>query len=55
MQVNQILDKIQAVHPEWCEKTMAAVEAKINAANQEDNDAPVAESAASAVKSMDVS
>ena len=34
VQVNQVLDKIQVVHPDWCQKTMASVEAKINAARQ---------------------
>ena len=55
MQVNQVLDKIQAVQPEWCQKTMALIEAKINAATNDDDDITLAETNATTVKSMDVS
>jgi hypothetical protein len=55
VQVNQVLDKIQAVHPDWCQKTMASVEAKINAATNDDDDTTTAEQASTTVKSMDVS
>ena len=54
VQVNQILDKIQVVHPEWCEKTMAAIEVKINAAPNDEHDAPMMETTTT-VRSMDVS
>jgi hypothetical protein len=55
VQVNQVLDKIQAVHPDWCQKTMASVEAKINAATNDDDDMTTAEQVSTTVKSMDVS
>jgi len=55
VQVNQVLDKIQAVHPDWCQKTMASVEAKINAATNDDDDTPIPETNTTTVKSMDVS
>jgi hypothetical protein len=56
VQVNQVLDKIQVVHPDWCQKTMASIEAKINAAAaNEDNDTTTAEQATTTVKAMDVS
>ncbi len=55
VQVNQVLDKIQAVHPDWCQKTMASVEAKINSATNDDDDMTTAEQVSTTVKSMDVS
>ncbi len=56
VQVNQLLDKIQAVHPDWCQKTMALVETKINVATNEDDDMTMAEQVTTTtVKSMDVS
>ncbi|CAF4921423.1 unnamed protein product, partial [Rotaria sp. Silwood1] len=54
VQVNQVLDKIQAVHPDWCQKTMALVEAKINAATNDDDDTPIAETNTTTVKPMDI-
>ncbi len=50
-----MLDKIQVVHPDWCQKTMASIEAKINAAANEDDDTTTAEQATTTVKAMDVS
>ncbi|CAF0946957.1 unnamed protein product [Adineta ricciae] len=55
VQVNQVLDKIQAVHPEWCEKTMATIEAKINATTNDEHDTPMMETTTTTVRSMDVS
>lgn len=50
-----MIDKIQAVHPDWCQKTMALVEEKINAATNENDDLGVPESNPTTVKPMDVS
>ena len=55
VQVNQVLDKIQAVHPDWCQKTMTSVEAKITAAANDDEHISIAEQATTNVRSMDVS
>lgn len=55
VQVNQVLDRIQAVHPDWCQRTMALVEAKINAATNDDDQTSVVEQATTTVRSMDVS
>jgi len=55
VQVNQVLDKIQLVHPDWCQKTMASVEAKINAATNDDDHISTAEQSIATVKSMDIS
>ena len=56
VQVNQVLDRIQAVHPDWCVSTMALIEEKINAATRDDEeDAMQAESSTTDVKAMDVS
>lgn len=56
VQVNEVLDKIQAVHPDWCLKTMTAIEAKINAAANDGDEIGVEETTTTAeVKSMDVS
>lgn len=38
VQVNQILDKIQTVHPDWCAKSLAMIETKINVANASTDD-----------------
>ena len=53
--MNQVLDKIQAVHPDWCQQTMTLVEAKINAATNDNEHRSIAEQATTTVRSMDVS
>ncbi len=53
--MNQVLDKIQVVHPDWCQTTMALVEAKINAAANDDDHISTAEQPTTTVKSMDIS
>ena len=55
VQVNQVLDKIQAVHPDWCQKTMASIEAKINAATNDDENISIAEQPTASTKPMDTS
>ena len=56
VQVNQVLDKIQVVHPDWCQKTMATIEAKINAANNDDEPISIAEQpTTTSAKAMDTS
>ncbi|CAF3250381.1 unnamed protein product [Rotaria socialis] len=55
VQVNQVLDKIQAVHPDWCQKTMALVEENISASTNDDDDIGVAEINTTTAKPMDVS
>ena len=55
VQVNQVLDRIQAVHPDWCQKTMASIEAKISAATHDNDETIMREQNTTTVKSMDVS
>jgi hypothetical protein len=55
VQVNQVLDKIQVVHPDWCLQTMTSIETRINAATH-DNDVLVSEEInGTEIKSMDIS
>lgn len=58
VQVNQVLDRIQAVHPDWCQKTMASIEARINAATNDNDDTMITEqptTTTTTAKAMDVS
>jgi hypothetical protein len=55
VQVNQVLDRIQVVHPDWCQKTMASVEAKINAATNDGDHISIVEQPTTTIKSMDIS
>lgn len=55
VQVNQIVDKIQAVHPDWCQKMMASIEEKINAATNDDDGIAVPETNSTTAKPMDIS
>lgn len=53
--VNQILDKIQAVHPDWCLTTMTRIEAKLNAASNGEETVTVEEMNPTESKQMDTS
>lgn len=56
VQVNQILDKIQTVHPEWCEKMLTTIETKLNVtASNDDEEMPIEETNSNESKSMEVS
>ena len=56
VQVNKIFDKIQTVHPDWCAKSLATIETKINAAvPNDDEEMPGEETNPTEVRAMEVS